>query len=100
MKPHIIKIPHLKNYIVVVEKKRKDDTTAPNAIAYSQRMCAEESKIVLPLPIKGKVSAGHLVHEIIHILQYIVEDHNMSFIHEREHLAYIAGYIFEEVCKL
>ncbi len=96
-KQHIIKIPHLKTQIVV-EKKKKGDLD--EASAYSKRLCSEEYVLTLPLPIKGKITAGHLVHEIIHILQYIVEDNSMSFEHEREHLAYIAGYIFAEVCKI
>ncbi len=105
MKKHIIKeagttiiqIPHLKTQ-VVVKKKRKGDLD--DAAAYSKRLCAEEYVLTLPLPIKGSKSAGHLVHEIIHILQYIVEDGNMSFTFEREHMAYIAGYLFDEICKL
>lgn len=93
-----IRIPHLKGLIITVEKKKKDDPIG--GAAYVERLCSEEYRLVLPLPIKGKVTAGHLVHEIVHILQYIVEDNIMSFIHEREHLAYIAGYIFDEVCKI
>lgn len=96
-KETIIKIPHLKTQVVVIKKKKGD---LDGAAGYAERLCAEEYKLVLRLPIKGKVTAGHLVHEIIHILQYIVEDNNMSFVHEREHLAYIAGYIFDEICKI
>lgn len=98
MKDHIIRIPHLKNLIIVVKKKQKGDLD--DSAGYAKWLCADEYQLVLKLPIKGKVTASHLVHEIIHILQYIVEDNHMNFIHEREHLAYIAGYIFDEVCKL
>jgi hypothetical protein len=97
MKERIIKIPHLKTQIVII-KKRKGDLD--DAAGYAKRLCPEEYHLTLQLPIKGPKSAGHLVHEIIHILQYIVEDNHMDFIHEREHLAYIAGYIFNEVCSL
>lgn len=95
--PAIIKIPHLKTQIFVYNKKKGD---LDEAAAYAKRICAEEYELHLKLPIRGKVTAGHLVHEIIHILQYIVDDNNMSFCYEREHLAYIAGYIFDEICKL
>lgn len=97
MKEHIIKIPHLKTQVVVLKKKKGD---LDDAAGYAKRMCSEEYELHLKLPIKGPKTAGHLIHEIIHILQYIVEDNNMSFIYEREHLAYIAGYLFDEICKL
>lgn len=92
-----IKIPHLK-CSVFIYKKHKDDL--PDAAGYAKRLCAEEYELHLKLPIKGKVTAGNLVHEIIHILQYITEDNNMTFEYEREHLAYIAGYLFSEVCSI
>lgn len=94
---YLIKIPHL-DYRVFIEKKKKGDLDA--AAGYVKKMCVGECLMVLQLPIKGQVTAGHLVHEIIHVLQYIAEDHNMSFCYEREHLAYIAGYLFEEICKI
>ena len=94
---YIIKIPHLKTQVVVVKKKKGD---LDDAAGYVKRLCPEEYVLTLKLPIMGKKTASHLVHEIIHILQYIVEDNNMSFVHEREHLAYIAGYLFDEVCKI
>lgn len=96
-KDYIIKIPHLKT-IVVVKRKQKGDLD--DAAGYAKRICAEEYQLVLKLPIKGVITAGHLVHEIVHILQYITEDNHMSFVHEREHMAYIAGYLFDEICKL
>lgn len=96
-KEHIIKIPHLK-VNVVVRKKEKGDIDA--SAAYTRRVCAGEYEIVTALPIKGPISAGHLVHEIIHVIQHIVDDHNMSFSYEREHTAYLAGYLFDEISKL
>lgn len=96
-KEYAIKIEHLKT-VIIVTKKRKGDLA--EAAAYAKRMCAGEYELVLPLPIKGKVTAGHLVHEIIHILQYIIEDNNMDFTKEREHMAYIVWYLFEQICKL
>ncbi len=92
----IIKIPHLKTQIVIVKKKKGD---LDDAAGYTKRLCAEEYVMTLQLPIKGKKTASHLVHEIVHILQYLVEDNNMSFCYEREHLAYIAGYLFEQICN-
>lgn len=96
-KEHVIKIPHLRTQIVVQKKKKGD---MDDAAGYVKRLCAEEYVMTLKLPIKGRKTASHLVHEIIHILQYLVDDNNMSFSYEREHLAYIAGYIFDEVCKI
>lgn len=96
-KETILKIPHL-NYVVVVRKFKNGDLD--NVEGYSKRVSPEEAILCVPLPIKGQVSAGILVHEIVHILQYICEAHNMTFEFEREHMAYIAGYIFKEVCKL
>lgn len=93
----IIKIPHLETQIVIVKKTKGD---IDGAAGYAKRLCPGEYELHLKLPIRGKVTAGHLVHEIVHILQYIVEDNNMDFIHEREHLAYIAGYLFKEICNI
>lgn len=95
--PSIIRIPHLKTRVVVYQKKKGD---LDGAAGYAKRLCSEEYELHLRLPIRGKVTGGHLVHEIIHILQYIVEDNSMSFCHEREHLAYIAGYLFDEICNI
>jgi hypothetical protein len=98
MKNHIIKIPHLKA-IVTVKKKKKGDRD--NAAGYARRVVAgDEYELTLQLPIKGMKTASYLVHELVHILQYIVEDNGMSFTHEREHLAYIADYLFLEICSL
>lgn len=96
-KEHIIKIPHLETTIVVT-KKLKGDMDQANG--YARRECVGEYELVVKLPIKGPATASDLVHEIVHILQYIVEDNNMTFIQEREHMAYIAGYLFEEICKI
>lgn len=96
-KEHIIKIPHLRTQIVVIKKKKGD---LDDASAYVKRLCAEEYVLTIPLPIKGKKTASHLVHEIVHLIQYIVDDNNMSFSYEREHLAYLSQYIFDEVCKI
>lgn len=100
MKPKkVIKLPHLGDVLIMVYKKTKDDE-CPDADGYVKWLCAEEIELHVKLPIKGKISAGHLVHEIVHILQHIVEDNCMTFLNEREHLAYIAGYIFEQVCDI
>lgn len=97
MKKHIIKVPHLRNEIIVRRYKKGD---LEHAKAFAKKVCPELYELVLPLPIRGKETATTLVHEIIHLLQYYVKDNYMSFTHEREHLAYLAQYIFEEVCKI
>lgn len=96
-KTSVIKLPHI-NYTVVVEHKKKGDLDG--AAAYTRHVSPDESLICLKLPIKGPITAGHLVHEIMHVLQNIHEDRHMSFAHEREHMAYIAGYLFEQISKL
>lgn len=93
----ILKLPHL-DYIVVIERKKKDDLK--DAGGYTKYMHAGESMICLPLPIRGKKSASIAVHEIIHVLQNICEGSNMKFLNEREHMAYIADWLFDEICKI
>ena len=94
----IIKLPHI-NFTVVVEKMTKNNSIG-NADGYTKHISTEECLMVLKLPIKGPRTASFLVHEIIHVLQNICEGSNMTFLYEREHMAYIAGYLFEEICKL
>lgn len=92
-----LKIPHI-DYVVVVENKKKGDL--PEAGGYTKRMFAGECLLVLPLPITGPKKAAILVHELVHVIQNICEGSNMNFLYEREHMAYIAGWLFEEICKL
>lgn len=96
-KLHILKLPHL-NYTIVVEKKKKGDRDESDA--YTKRVSVEESLICLPLPITGPVRQAHLVHEIMHVLQNICEGDNMNFLEEREHMAYIAGWLFTQISKI
>lgn len=96
-KGHIIKIPHLKATLVVYKKGKGDRDYADG---YSRHVCPGEYELTLKLPIKGKVTGSFLTHEIIHIIQFIVEDHTMSFLEEREHLAYLAGWLFLEICNI
>ena len=112
MKKHIIKesgttiiqIPHLRTQVVVKKYKKGwvDDKgkSLDDADGYTTRLCPEEYTMTLKLPVRGKKTASNVVHEIIHILQYIVEDNSMDFTREREHLAYIAGYLFMEICNI
>lgn len=99
MKKNIIKIPHLNVQIVVDNIKKDSKYRDIKPDAYTERLCSEEYRLVIP-PVRGKKTASILVHEIMHIIQHLVEDNNMRFSHEREHMAYIAGYIFEQVCDM
>lgn len=92
-----LKIPHI-GYTVVVEQKKKDDR--PGASAYTKMVYNAESLMVLPLPINSKKKNVVLVHEIIHVLQNICEGSNMVFLQEQEHMAYIADWLFQEICKI
>lgn len=98
MKEVVIKIPHI-NYRVVIEKMTKANAIG-NCDGYTKWVTPEESLMVLKLPIKGAKTASYAVHEIIHVLQNICEGSNMTFLMEREHMAYISGYLFDEICKL
>lgn len=98
MKLHTIKLPHI-GYTVVVEKLTKKNAI-DGADGYTKYVTGEECLMVLKLPIKGPKTASFLVHELIHVLQNICSGSNMTFLYEREHMAYIAGYLFEEISKL
>jgi hypothetical protein len=93
---HVIKIPHL-NYRVVVEEKRKDDH--PECYAYTEHVVEGETRLCIPFPI-GKKRTAHLVHELIHVLQWIARDRELRFLFEEEHLAYLADWLFDEIMKL
>lgn len=93
----IIKLPHLKARVFVRDKVKGD---RDHADAYVERRNVGEYRITIPLPVKGRKPEATLVHEIIHVLRCLVEDHEMYFEKESEHMAYIAGYLFEEICKM
>ncbi|MDE2102083.1 MAG: hypothetical protein KGL39_32860 [Patescibacteria group bacterium] len=78
----------------MVEKKKKKDHES--AQAYVKHMCKGEVKIVLPFPL-GEKRHNVLVHEIIHVLQYICEDSTIDFVAEMEHMAYIADWLFDAI---
>lgn len=98
IKSKVIKLPHI-SYTVVIEQMTKANDIG-NADGYTEYVCAEECRMVLKLPIKGPKTASFLVHEIVHVLQNICSGSHMTFENEREHTAYIAGYLFEEICKM
>lgn len=97
VKAHTFKIPHIA-YTVVVEHKQKGDREG--AWAYTKKMSNSEAVICIPLPIKGAEHSSYLVHEIVHVLQHICEGSHMNFLEEREHMAYIADWLFVEINKL
>ena len=66
-----------------------------NFPAITKRDTSNQSTIYINLPLKEKDS-GSLIHEIVHVLQYICEARHIDFISEMEHTAYIAHYIFNK----
>jgi len=96
MNSKIIKIPHL-DYTIVVENKDKGDRD--HSDAYTKHVCYGEVLLKIKMPI-GPTRASYLLHEIIHILQFICEDKGMSFTTEIESMAYLSDWLFKEIIKL
>lgn len=63
--------------------------------AATERDSRDSATIYIPLPV-SRNDMPTLVHEIIHVLQYICESRHVDFIQEQEHMAYIANHIFNQ----
>ena len=51
--------------------------------------------------IKKDVELYNIVHEIVHIVNFIYEDHGIKLSKSNdEHQAYLTGYLFNEIFKL
>lgn len=85
-------LPHI-NYTVFIKTFEKSPKELSSAKAYTAKG-ADGKSCVMYLP--KKVTPGTVVHEVVHVLRYICEDKNMSFLLEEEHMAYIAQYITNE----
>ena len=90
-----ININHL-GYVVYIKERSKfvGDNTS---VAIAQQDTKDQSTIFIELPIR-KINLSILAHEITHVLQYICESRGIDFKEEKEHMAYIMQYIFNEVC--
>lgn len=96
--PQTITLPHLNYKLRVVWAKPADlaKTRLPRtemAGAFFRNMGHDNSEIHL-----GRDAMPALVvHEIIHVLQHIVEERGALIEEEREHMAYVAQYIFNRI---
>jgi hypothetical protein len=96
--PQTITLPHINYKLRVVWAKPADllKTRLPRteaAGAFFRNMGHDSSEIHL-----GKDAMPALVvHEIIHVLQHIVEERGALIEEEREHMAYVAQYIFNRI---
>lgn len=82
-------LPHI-NYTVYILTFKKPHKDLPQSKAYTEKG-ADGKSCAMYLP--KKVTAGTVAHEIIHVLRYICEARDMSFLLEEEHMAYIAQYL-------
>lgn len=87
-----IELPHI-GYTVHIKDRRVSKRAASTMHAATERMSAHSATIYIPLPLKRQ-DEPTLVHEIIHVLQYICESKHIDFVQEQEHMAYIANHIF------
>lgn len=89
-----IYLPHI-HYTVLVKEFIKPPVIIANAKAYVEHL--EQGCCILYLQKGEKIMPGDLAHEIVHVLQFICEDMNMTFELEREHMAYLMQYIMGQV---
>lgn len=91
-------LPHI-NYTVHI-LKFKGTKELPKALAYTKKG-ADGRSCAIYFP--KKPAPGTVAHEVVHVLRYICEAREMSFLLEEEHMAYIAqlltntalGYIYK-----
>lgn len=51
--------------------------------------------------VKKNVELYNIVHEVVHLVNFIYEDHNIKLSKSNdEHQAYLTGYLFNEIFKL
>lgn len=86
-------LPHI-HYTVHILTFKKSPKELPVAKAYTVKG-ADGKSCAMYLP--KNVKPGTVVHEVVHVLRYICEDKNMSFLLEEEHMAYIAQYLTNKI---
>ena len=90
-----IQIKHL-GYTVKV-KPRKSHKTSPEWMLFvTERTDANTSTIFIDSPVKTS-DIPSVIHEIVHVLQYLCADRGIDFSQEQEHTAYIAQHILNEI---
>jgi len=83
-------------YVVLIKKPEqyKGAYVLKNVVAMTQRDNKNQSTIYIKKPIKDTAT---LAHEIVHVLQNIADDRNISFVEEQEHFGYLMQYLMNEV---
>ena len=79
-----IYLPHIK-YTVHVRRFTKPHPELPNSHAYTTRVNQHSCAVYIKKGAKPPIIA----HELVHVLRFICQDRDMSFINEEEHMAYI-----------
>lgn len=78
------------NYTVRIRVAKHGLSSMPNAKAWARRDGTNQSTIWL----MARPTLPLLVHEIMHVIQHIVDDYHLSFTEDMELTAYAAEYIF------
>lgn len=93
MKKKKILIPHI-HYTVTVICGGKAPVDLQNALAWAVSDGKYGCRVYLP---KGRILAGDLAHELIHVLQFIALERNIDFTMEREHFGYLMHWLMGEI---
>jgi len=90
-----IEINHL-GYTVCVKdiKSFKGKHGLNNILAITQSDSKNQATIYIKKPIKDQ---AQLAHEVLHVLQWICIDRNISFTEEKEHMGYIMQFLMNEI---
>lgn len=89
-----IYLPHI-HYTVRVRQIRRRPEGLANALAYV--LHDNPNQCTLYLDRKKRIIPGDLAHELVHVLQFICLDRNISFTQEQEHMGYIMHYLMGRV---
>lgn len=87
-------LPHI-NYTVLIKKRGVCKKAPAWMKAVAEKTSPNSATIYIKLPI-SRNDYPTLVHELIHVLQYICASRNIDFTAEQEHMAYIGNYIFNK----
>lgn len=86
----------------VVDKKKlnKEDTKRfAHFVCCAEDTDKSNATIYIDFPIR-KNTLPSFCHELIHVMQYICAHRYISFVDEKEHIAYMYNYILNEVMGL
>ena len=91
-------IPHIHYTVNLVEIKKSKGNIKNFLSVYenaTERIDKNTSNIYFNLPIKRR-DLSTLAHELVHVLQNICGDRNISFTREEENTAYILHFLMNE----